>query len=307
MDLLRLAALVSVAEAVVLPITSGAAGDDPATWGTQAGTAAAEIIVASGTTVAVESARGRTESSAYDIGRRKEFTTARREAMVADEAFAEGADKALLVFMGLLSVIQTLASEYFNGFGLPDPGRTFQDRGTTFANDISNLLAGASPTHWSGAGADEYKQRNDKQLSLIPDLAAADQRVAGILKTQADQVEQGRQAFAAVRLSAIGAWGCAIVIYRRYVVTQAAGQAFEAAAIAASLMHFTHYIAALSALISIIIIITLYNSGRDNKHHLNHAIETYQKIVDESPSPDADVRIKDNAEQRYPKKAAASS
>lgn len=169
----------------------------------------------------------------------KEFT-ADLSFRAAEDSANRAITLAICYLQSVMAFIEILES--MNGFGLPEAGDEFCDGSEAFSKVIADILLNAFPTDWSGAAAEEYAQRNERQWNLVHDLAAADRAVASALAIQAGQVEQIRQGLAGAKQALLGAiitlaaWRTLILgeeFLEMYysVVTQYAGRAGLAAAI----------------------------------------------------------------------------
>ncbi|MBY0442624.1 MAG: hypothetical protein K2Q25_10910 [Mycobacteriaceae bacterium] len=101
-----------------------------------------------------------------------------------------------------LAAIEALA--LFNGFGPPERGQDFKQGHTKFYDEIYGILEEAYPSHWSGEARDEYLDCLEKQKGLVDDMAHADEQMANHLNHQANEVDKGRDGFAAIQLSTTG-------------------------------------------------------------------------------------------------------
>lgn len=82
-----------------------------------------------------------------------------------------------------------VALNLLNGFGNPEPGDGLT-QGTGVFRDASAILrAAGSDPGWQGAAAQSYNARNTEQQARTNQMAALDTQLAGLLQTQADEVQ----------------------------------------------------------------------------------------------------------------------
>lgn len=171
----------------------------------------------------------------------------------------------------VIAVIEAL--EFMNGFGSPYGGDAFQTGHTSFAEDISSLLQDATATDWSGEGAEEYNNQNQRQQDLMIVMADADQWATDVLTTQAFQVEQGRQGLAGIRLAVFGSITVVWIITK---IILSMGYTGEAAALYQLLKNFVEHVAYVAASTAFGMIMTLVIEGIQNEQRLARTIRKYQ-------------------------------
>lgn len=190
--------LIATAEAVALPFVSGFQGDRPSVVGIQTGAAGAEI--------------GLFGYMGYWL---QQKTRVRLTGPDTCEGIPDCAYKELLILGATLFTVQSL--ELINGYGRPNVGGEFGEGSTRLGSDISGLLQSAVAIDWSGAGAAEYNRKNQEQQARVAKVAAADHRIAGILKKQSDEVELGREVLAGAQLGLAAGIPVAGSLYAKYV------------------------------------------------------------------------------------------
>lgn len=312
------AVLVSLAEAVVLPVINGVEGD-PTAAGTQAGAVGAGILVGGGAEAAAGAAGERAEKAnlSYLFQRNNNqdpLAYARNTAIATDtKCTTDAVDEALPILIGALGIMTSL--EYLNGFGQPCTGDAFSNGSATFNKDIESILDDALPIDWSGApfgAAYNYECQSKNQQGRVQTIADADHDIHHALRVQASTVESSRIALAAARLTLIGAWPIVIKLYALVLAERATGiPAFSEESAEAILRKFLW-----STIIIVIGVATtaigiLIDRGCDTQSEIDHAIKKYRSITEEignlipstATSDDDDVPPLDV----HPKKAAASS
>lgn len=186
----------------------------------------------------------------------------------------------LLLLFEAIAVIQTL--ELLNGLGAPNTGDNFNDASVTFSDDIQGILHGAGPTHWSGAGQDEYDHQNHEQQCRMRVIARADRWVAQALNNQAQCVEQVRKMFADCRLGFIGATGvlaAGVALWERYQVT---GNFVLADALAAALARFTvALIIPVVAILGYVLYQLMEIASKTGNYIQENVTNLYQLLVDD--------------------------
>ncbi|MBY0442093.1 MAG: hypothetical protein K2Q25_08180, partial [Mycobacteriaceae bacterium] len=101
------------------------------------------------------------------------------------------------------------------GSGPSYRGSAFRDSSADLHDDAAGALQGARPIEWfgvPGGAADNYADQVSQQQTWLAMVAAADQRIADTLETQAAQVEWGRQGLGAAILALLGGLGVAEVM-----------------------------------------------------------------------------------------------
>lgn len=305
------AALVGIAEAVVLPIVSGVEGDHSTIWELQLGAHDAGWLVGGGAGLTALFGLGprdlrREGQPGSDLVRAEAFPsgpggavgasnspTAIGRALADDEAAALAADEkidtgdvsavefALPILVAALTIISSL--EFLNGFGPADTGDVFGSASATFNTDIYNTLDNAAPTDWSGAAygaAYNYECQNKEQQSRAHDIAEADNDIQNTLKAQAGMVEQGRIELASARLAVIGAWALAILLYREYLVYEAADDVGAMVCVQHHLFTLVGWTCLGVITLTATSIGVLIQRGDDTKSALDAAIKKYQSVID---------------------------
>jgi hypothetical protein len=85
-----------------------------------------------------------------------------------------------------------IALNLLNGFGNPEPGDGLTQGAGVFRDASAMLGAAGSDPGWQGAAAQAYNDRNSEQRTRTNQMAALDTQLAGLLQTQADEVQNLR-------------------------------------------------------------------------------------------------------------------
>jgi len=105
-------------------------------------------------------------------------------------AFAKLADSEILSAAQL--VIK--GERMLTGSGEPEDGEGYRDSAKRLTGVVETLIdADPASDRWDGAASDAYKSANDKHRRHASDLQVADERIAQILSTEAEQVSQTRK------------------------------------------------------------------------------------------------------------------
>lgn len=272
-----LAALVSLAEgavaavvvggpvaALVAPMVSGAEGDSPAVTGLQATAFLAPALP-------------------FQIILSKAKDLAGVGPLAPDETgnpIIKTAWDAVGLLWLTLSIIALL--EYLNGFGAPDDGHEFRAGSEKSATEILSVLQNATPgLAWSGAGTSKYDDLNSDQQRCMQLCAAADQRIADAVKTQAEKVEQGRIELACIR---IGVCGALALVLKLWFLCMGEMQVNPVIALLlAQEMRFKAGVfSALAAVGAMVAIGFLIAAGKETETAIDNAVQDgYRSVVDD--------------------------
>jgi hypothetical protein len=85
-----------------------------------------------------------------------------------------------------------IALNLLNGFGNPEPGDGLTQGAGVFRDASAMLGAAGSDPGWQGAAAQAYNDRNSEQRTRTNQMAALDTQLAGLLQTQAAEVQDLR-------------------------------------------------------------------------------------------------------------------
>jgi len=85
-----------------------------------------------------------------------------------------------------------IALNLLNGFGNPEPGDGLTQGAGVFRDASAIFRTAGSDPGWQGAAAQSYDARNTEQQARINQMAALDTQLAGLLQTQAAEVQDLR-------------------------------------------------------------------------------------------------------------------
>jgi len=85
-----------------------------------------------------------------------------------------------------------IALNLLNGRGNPEPGDGLTQGAGVFRDASAILRTAGSDPGWQGAAAQSYDARNTEQQARTNQMAALDTQLAGLLQTQADEVQNLR-------------------------------------------------------------------------------------------------------------------
>lgn len=165
------------------------------------------------------------------------------------------------------------------GSGPSYRGSAFRDSAANLRDDAAGKLRDARPIGWSGVlggGSDSYASKVGQQQVWLEMIAAADQRVADTLETQAAQVEGGRQGLEAAIAALLGGLAVAEVMHGQW---EAARGTPAAPALAAVLVVFIKVLLGTTAAAALGVLFFQVDAGQRNAKRFTAARDQYTAVV----------------------------
>lgn len=171
--------------------------------------------------------------------------------------------KMLIVLNLAQDVIMGL--EELAGNGEPYPGASFIE-GKSLLDDAAAFFASAHPDFWLGQASTFYSARNVAHQHIAEKMADAELRVASTVNRQASAINEGRKAFASIRLGLFSAIPIAIVI-------AGCTNTFN------ELEKYVYTVVGVAGLATFFVVIALINSGVYTAQRLRSVIGLYRDVV----------------------------
>ena len=197
---------------------------------------------------------------------------------------ADAMVRMLIVLKSAQDVIITL--EQLNGFGSPCNGDEFSGN-ASICDDVAVILRPVDSMEWVGSAAGRYSARVEIPQSSAEDMATADRELAEIVHRQAGQVEQGREAFAGIRiglyqampLAWIGGMSCGAFANPKMMTTESSREIVDPADRLARLEKYVYTVVGLAGVAALATMMALIVCGSVNADDMQSAIDIYRDIA----------------------------
>ncbi|MBY0442074.1 MAG: hypothetical protein K2Q25_08085 [Mycobacteriaceae bacterium] len=176
--------------------------------------------------------------------------------------------------------------EQMNGFGLPSNGDKIIDS-ASMLDDVVVASTVVDSGKWSGCAVGKYGTRTGEQQKSAESVADADRELAKIVHRQAGEVEQGRQAFASIRLGLYQAmplafaYGMCVGAFAnpKMIVTDSSHEIPDPADPLARMEKYVYTVVGLAGVAALATIGSLIGCGSANAEDMKSPIDTYRRVA----------------------------
>ncbi|MBY0442075.1 MAG: hypothetical protein K2Q25_08090 [Mycobacteriaceae bacterium] len=186
---------------------------------------------------------------------------------VATTASGTSPNGSIIKMLIVLNLAQDIIMglEQLSGNGTPVQGSPFL-KGKSLLDGVAAAFASAHPDDWIGRASTSYSARTAVYQSVAEKMAAADLHVAGTVNQQSAAINEGRTAFASIRLGLFSAIPIAIVI-------AGCTNTFN------ELERYVYTVVGVAGVATFFVVIALINSGVYTAQRLWSVIGVYRDVA----------------------------